>query len=423
MIDFRCHCGHPLSVPLELAGSVLQCPQCHRLCDVPLLSELQNIDEDGAYKLDKSPNLKNDPDRIEELTAVFTRDHHDADGVPIDLRQTMGEQEAITPPTIDPGAPKYDPVTGELIRPLDIKTETAVNPKTLPTARRASPRLHKFDIDAPSPLEVFAIPLRLLRPVNLMVMFFILLAQAMCQFMIVVIAAGYWLLAPFWILFHCLFLSHFANVIDETGPTNRNELPTPLRHLGWHDDTFGPFTRFLSALAICYGPAAALLFYAPVKNMLPIVLALSAVLIVLGTLLFPATLLTTVTSGSIVNLRPDRLVGVALTCGPEYAIAVITWIFGGALWLAGTLATNLIGASALTQLTLPPQINMFSSYAVLIVGIFAMHFFSWHLGTLYRRHHERFPWMYQRHHHDVNMPAPARGFEVTQKRPPRRAQV
>ena len=180
MIDFPCHCGHPMSVPEELAGSVLQCPQCHRLCDVPLLSDLEHLDDQGIFKLDDSPRINHDPDRIEELTTVFTRDHYDADGQPIDLRQTMGDQSEILPPTIDPGAPKYDPITGELIRPIEIKTDARPDPSTLPTAKRARQRSKNFDIEAPSPLEVFAIPLRMLKPINLLVMFFILLAQALC---------------------------------------------------------------------------------------------------------------------------------------------------------------------------------------------------------------------------------------------------
>src|SRR3984885_8108510 len=136
MIDFPCHCGYRFSVSEELAGNVTQCPKCRRLVDVPLLSDLQNID-DGIYKLDPSTNPTHDPHRVEELTQVFTRDHYDASGEPIDLRQSVGEQSEILPPTIDPGTPKYDPVTGELIQPLEIKSDPVIDPSSLPMARRA----------------------------------------------------------------------------------------------------------------------------------------------------------------------------------------------------------------------------------------------------------------------------------------------
>src|SRR5450432_256287 len=253
MIKFPCHCGHQFSVSEELAGSVIQCPDCRRLNDVPLLSDLQSIDEQGIYKLDASPVTKDDPNRVQELKHVFTRERFDELGQAIDLRHTPKQQEAITPPTIDPGAPKYDPVTGELIKPIEFKPDPAA--KVLPIARRRRRMRYYEGDDAPSPLEVFIIPLRLCKPINLLVMFFILLGQVACHLMMIVIFIGYWLLVPFWFVLQCMIVAHFGNVIDETGPTNRNELPTPLRHLGWHEDTFGPFMRVVSALVICYGPA------------------------------------------------------------------------------------------------------------------------------------------------------------------------
>jgi hypothetical protein len=413
MIDFPCHCGEVLSVTEDLAGSSIQCPQCHRLNDIPLLSDLENIDEQGNYKLEDVPN-RNVPERIEELTEVFTRNHYDAEGLPIDLRQTPEELNAITPPPVEKGSPKYDPITGELIEPLEIKTDPTPIQTNLPTARRVRAAIEKVGIDVPSPLEVFAIPVRLLKPVNLMVMTFILFAHVLGQFMMTAISSFYAVLIVFWILLHALIIAHFGNVIDETGPTNRNELPTPLRYLNWHDDTFGPFSRIVLALLICYGPAIVLLMYLPMplKAATPIFLGLSGALALIGTILFPAAVLTSTTSGSFVNLRPDRILGVALACGPEYIIALFAWIIGGSLWLSGTLAINLLGATVLNKsVPVPAGLNWLSAYGALIVGIFIMHLFCWHLGALYRRHFQRFPWIYQRHDHKNN--AAPTGFPVT----------
>jgi hypothetical protein len=419
MIEFPCHCGHPFSVGEELAGSVMQCPQCKLLVDVPMLSDLQSIDDQGIYKLDASPDAKHNQERVDELTQAFTRDHYDDEREPIDLRQSFGKQSEILPPTIEPGAPKYDPVTGELIRPLDVKTDSVVNPNALPTARQAR-KLRYSDTDIPSPLEFLAIPLRLLQPLNLLVMFFIFLGHLLGMFMMLAIAMFYLILAPFWLALHAAIIAHFANVIDETGPTERSELPTPLRHLGWHEDTFGPFSRVVVALTVCYGPALLLLFYAPIKNIAPMVGMLSAAMAIAGTIFFPAALLTTTTSGSIVNLRPDRIIGTAIICGPDYIVAVVMWVIGGTLWIGGTIATNIIAASILNKaISMPAYLDSVYPYLALIGGIFVMHYFCWHLGTLYRRHHDRFPWMYQRHHHPPGVPI-AKGFEVTQKRPPRR---
>jgi hypothetical protein len=310
-----------------------------------------------------------------------------------------------------------------LIRPLDVKADPVIDPNSLPIARTAQ-RLNYADMDAPKPLEFLAIPLRLLRPINLLVMFFILLAQALCQLMMVVILGGYWLLLLFWPVLQAMMISHFANVIDETGPTNHDELPTPLRHLSWHDDTVGPFFRVMQALAVCYGPAILMLWYLHVKSVASIVLPISTLLAAAGTILFPAAVLTAVTSGSMVNLRPDRIAGVALKCGPEYILAVLAWILGGATWLAGTLALSALALSAVSPSTLgvPPVVNMANSYAIIILAIFVLHFLGWHLGTLYRRHHEEFPWLYQRHDH-LHGANPAKGFEVAPKRPTRRVRA
>src|SRR5262249_32854901 len=142
-------------------------------------------------------------------------------------------------------APKYDPDTGELIREMDIKPEAGPAPQTVPVAKLA-PRIQTITsdgIDIPGPFDFIAVPLRLLDGPNLLVMFFILLAHTMTQFILVALSFGFFLLAPFLLVWQALMVSHFANVIDEMGPQSNHELPTPLRHLGWHEDTWGPFSQ------------------------------------------------------------------------------------------------------------------------------------------------------------------------------------
>lgn len=52
MIRFSCRCNHPFQLDKSEAGGLAQCPKCGRLNDVPTLSDLPNLAEDGTYQLD-----------------------------------------------------------------------------------------------------------------------------------------------------------------------------------------------------------------------------------------------------------------------------------------------------------------------------------------------------------------------------------
>jgi hypothetical protein len=425
MIDFACHCGNRLSVPADLAGGLIQCPKCQRLNDVPLLSDIGHIEEDGIYKLDEPPPAPVEPDRVRTLTYAFTRDHFDADGNPIDLRPTVeqinaaGGGDAVPLELADqlrPGAPKYDPITGELIRPIDVTpSEPRIDVAALPAAKLApAPPPRSVDgMDVPPPLEALAIPIRLFKPINLLVMGFILLAHFVAQLMAAAIAAFYIVLAPVWLLLHCAILAHFGNVIDETGPVSRHELPAPLRSVT-SDDTLSPFFQFFWSLALCYGPSVAVMFM--MRAPWQVRGAIAVGLAVVGTIFFPAVLLTLSTSGSVLNVRPDRLVGVMKVCSAEYVLALITWIVGAITYVAGTVGVTWIGASFLApdKVRVPSYVTWYGAYAVLIVGIYTMHLFCWHLGTLYRRHHVRFPWVLQRYTGERRI-ARAVGFPIARR--------
>src|SRR5262245_59930796 len=304
MIEFSCLCGYHVSVPEDLAGGLVQCPKCKRLNDVPLLGDLPNIDDEGIFKLDDAPRLKDDPQRVAKLTQVFTRDHYDAYGNPIDNRQSMQELASIdkdvVPLANDKAAPRYDPVTGDLIREVDVKPAEDV--AAIPMARRAmSAPVKVIDhIDVPDALELMVIPLRLLKPVNLLVMSFILLSQGLAQVMLACVVTFYLVLAPGWFLLQALIASHFGNVIDETGPVSRQELPTPLRSLT-REDIITPFIAVMTALFLCFGPAVIILING--RNMpLQMILPMSLMLAAAGALVCPSVLLITTTSGSYINL-------------------------------------------------------------------------------------------------------------------------
>src|SRR5688572_24361443 len=131
MINFPCSCGHRFSFPDEEAGGMVQCPQCKRLVDIPIPGDLANFEEDGTVKMDIPFKEETEEDRMRELTRVYLPRRQDADGNDYDLRVTMEQIEAAGTEEIPlelkdevkPGAPKYDPVTGELIRPMALKED------------------------------------------------------------------------------------------------------------------------------------------------------------------------------------------------------------------------------------------------------------------------------------------------------------
>src|SRR5947209_12414663 len=76
MIDFACQCGQTFSMPQEKAGSEFQCPNCHRLVDVPTLNEMAGIKPDGTYRLDAEMGVvpAAAPDQMDRVVEAFGRD-------------------------------------------------------------------------------------------------------------------------------------------------------------------------------------------------------------------------------------------------------------------------------------------------------------------------------------------------------------
>lgn len=429
MIEFPCNCGYRFTVTDDLAGSLIQCPQCKRLNDIPTLSDLSNLDNDGIYKIEDGPDLRNNARRVEEMTYVFTRNHFDDAGEPIDIRGAVSDGSGNGPVPVeslgplDHAAPKYDPVTGELVRALDIKPDPTPTPASIPIARAAKvpPPVVVHGMDVPQPLEVFTIPFRLLKPANVLVMSFILLAHGLACAMALIIASPLGgLVVPAWLLLHLLLLAHYGNVVDELGPSSRDELPAPLRHLGWHEDLWGPASSVIFAIMLAFAPSGLILMY---HGSLPnhVVYGVAAVLLILGIIAFPATLLTSLTSGAIQNLRPDRLLGVIARCGVEYLLSLSLCVVACAFCIIGVLGTSTAAMNSMRHSRPGPLLERWDvTWAILVVGTYLMHLFCWHLGTLYRKHCLTFPWILQRHERSTR--DRAKGFPVQRPSPTRSAQ-
>lgn len=415
MIAFPCTCGFRFEVPAELAGTPIQCPQCGRLNDVPLLSDLPNLDEDGTLRLLEDDGPETQQNREEELLRAYRPSRQDYDGTDYDLRPTFEQVLAAgVEPEVDartgevPAAPKYDPVTGELIEAVTLKGDE--HKRVIPIEPGGSSVVgyerRRVDEGASTASFIDAPVQLLVRGGNLAVWLAVLLVHAVAFVFLVPFGFGMMPAALFALFCYVTLASHYANVVEDVGPMERDDLPAPLRGLGFWDDILGPFLRSLGALILSYVPAVAAwtALAPPVVGGTFATSPSPAAMVALGlagfgTLLFPALFLTTSTSGTLHNLRPDRVVGTIRACGLRYLPVAVLWGVAAAVYAAGTWGTTALaiavagGPRARAAVTVPP----FVSWPAVVAGIYLVHLFCWELGMLYRKYHLNFPWVMQRH--------------------------
>ena len=399
MIRIPCRaCGSILEVPQDLAGTEVQCPQCHLLNDIPTLHELKQINEDGTYVLGDR-NISEKSDRLAEMIYVFAKDKTDASGNEIDLRGPMAGEENSYKMADEPSAelrPKYDPETGELIRPHDVAHDPKrekVDPASIPMAQ---PALGYATTAATRPVSTRSAFFNLMRPANLIVWNLVFVLHVIIGLILIACGyLGYLIGVPFMVIFLVMLAGHWANIVDEIGREERDELPRPFRDLQWYDDLCHPFFALMLAAFVCYVPyrEATEWIHDP-----KIAIAVRAPLWLIGTYYFPAAFLITSTSGTISNLRPDRIIGTAAASGGAYNLAVLLWAPAGFLY--NRIIWIMIGAGLPTWGKMPAWVQDWRGLAaigVLFLSLFLMHFFSWTLGLIYRERHANFPWVFQFH--------------------------
>lgn len=405
MIKFPCMCSFELEVPDELAGGLIQCPRCTRLCDVPTLDDVAHMRDDGTIELDEVIP-EPEPNRLQRLNRAYRRTKVDDSGVEIDLRLTPDALEEVGPPKLtEREKPKYDPVTGELVRPLEVKIDPDAPAGPIPVAKAALTYstdhvLHR--------LNAGRIMLELFMPVNMFVMFFAYFGHVLPAAAVYVAPphpiAAMLVLVLVVIPVTMLIMAHYANVIEDTGPDGRDELHRPLRNASLWEDLWAPFGRMFTALLICYGPSV----FMAVSDRVPDAMRWPAawLLAVVGTILLPAVLLTTVTSGTFVNLRPDRVLGVIRACGSEYVFAALASFVVAGLYIWNSVGFYLIPDSAFVKHPwLVHLAHEAVTFTLLGVAVYFGHFFCWYLGVIYRRHYGQFQWALQRH---IPQPRPPR---------------
>ena len=429
MIRFPCRCGEPLDVPSSEAGGIIQCPKCGKLNDVPGLDDLGQIDRDGGYKVSgdrPAADGQRDADRSRQTARALRNGGRDAKGRSRDLRPTLDEfllagTTADTPTEaadLKPKRPKYDPVTGELVRPLDLRQEPlraepvrSDEPDAAPQHHRAKGKLTYANRETADPsVPPRRVPLELFAPANVTVMFFVYLGLCLLIFAAAVLPIQLVIMGflPMIVLI-LVIVAHFGNVVEETGPTGRDELPAPLREFNLGADIWTPAVHVLFAFFTCLGPGLFMLAYAARLARWKQVSAVDPsvwigggwALVGLGTLLFPAALLTACTAGSaLVNTAPLRLIGTARACGKDYLASLLLFALA-AIAMAVGLAFSAAHPSLPESWHLDGKKAEIVYYLLglptLAVGVYFSHLFCWHLGLLYRLHHTGFPWLYQRH--------------------------
>ena len=259
MIKFPCKCGFVFEVDQKMAGEPLQCPRCMRLNEVPLLSDLKELEEDGTIRLEPV-SIEEEGKREAELKRTYMPRRHDDQGNEIDMRNTaeqMLEAGADEIPMelkdhLRPGAPKYDPVTGELIKPLTVRGDEA---KAVIPIAPGPPTLHYDKEYHSAALAMWKAPMLLFAPGSAAVL--------LIMFALHILALGGWVVMgggmffagflPFFV--YTLMIAHLANIVQEVGPEEKDELPTPLRGVSWYDDVFMPLWFFMFSLCLSYWPA------------------------------------------------------------------------------------------------------------------------------------------------------------------------
>jgi hypothetical protein len=422
MIKFACHCNHVFEFPEDMGGKSVQCPNCQRLVDVPTLNEIAELSEDGTFRMDTA--VEREPGHFEKMRQVYGRDKVDENGLEVDRRQTRQEMAAAgTEDDIfefehNPTAPKYDPETGELIRPIEFVDDPTIapHPSQVPLATNtlsyATPE-HQGDVPY-SPL------LRLLSPVNLVTMFFVLLCHVF--FFCTAIVPLLSVLAI--VLVGPAIIAHYANVIEEVGIEERDELPRFLRLFNFFDDIWIPCAHVFLAWIICFAPAEVLsMVWSHYRLSLAGGVCVRLIFDVAGLIFFPAVVLTTTTSGSFANLHPRRVLSVISAIGPRYAFLVMLHAVAFVFYLVGVVIPPLQLVLFITNSRIHfPDYAAPGACGLLVVAIFLMHYFSWLLGLEYRRLNQKFHWVFHQQTRIIpgvnaaRYSRPVRGFPV---QPPR----
>lgn len=463
MLSFACICrSHRFSLPDEEAGTTVQCPVCKRLVDVPTPQDLLNADADGLPELaPEQPRVVDDAATLRELHRVWGKEKFDEAGRPIDLRDFDRQIEAAgsyEPPLqlreqLPPGRPHYDPDTGELLEPIDVKPlppqrvlpmGTVIDPdmrrggmrsgvigpgaspeaNAMAQAKGTLPYRNERIINGPKPLTQPAdIAAKLLLPMNVFVWLIMFACLAAGSLITTVFLPRGAIVNPVAVLGWVVVLAHYAHCLIDLGPGELDELPRPLGEANPWEDFIVPLSELFLSAALTLGPAAVvygLTFVeaggataaaagggqaaggggggaggGPILPVFPFRTLVAGPMAAIGLFFFPAVLLICCTSGSIANLRPDRVVRTVGVFGSWYFVVVLAVVVCAALSL-GVVPS--LALSAITVLGIPVPTGptaVVAQAAALFAAVYFGHLAVWMLASLYRTHQDDLPWAFQ----------------------------
>jgi hypothetical protein len=403
MIAFACRCKCRFELPDDQAGGVIQCTTCGRLNDVPTLDDLPHLDADGVFNV-YVDRPADDPARLAELGILYAKGTRDAEGDEIDLRRGAvarrlpdDDDDNVIPLADEPPEerprPKYDPETGELIRPIELR-EDPDHPKpgqAIPLAQAViGYAMPGTDFRRISPARVL---IELFAPANAMVMAFVVLTCLLLVISSMIVNFGFIFIAIAPIVLGGALIAHFGITVEEIGPLEQDELPRLLRGLSWHEDLWGPFKKVVGSFVLAFWPVA---LVARAPQALAFILVWAA--IAGGLFFLPALLLTWLTSGTWLNLRPDRVLGVIRAAGGHYVVAVVGGVISIVASCLGMILTSLSTWNAFANTSHGGFLaRWFVAFPLLLIAVYAAHAWAWYLGLMYRAHHAQFPWILQRH--------------------------
>ncbi|HQY88246.1 MAG TPA: hypothetical protein PK402_06280, partial [Tepidisphaeraceae bacterium] len=325
MIRFACRCGNEIEVEIEMAGQMLQCAKCGLLVDVPSLDDLPNLREDGTYTFHEDdvtvrPPGVAGPRRVVPPTIYDRSDSQD-------LRPNLDEY--LKSGTIgdtftrevevqgSPLRPKYDPVTGELVMPVDVKPDAKKPASRVRGVDTNKPLLGyarpKTDVKANSNPTLTSIFIRALAPENLLAWIFVVAVHAFNMAFINLPGIGLLYIFVVFPITTLLIIGHLGNVVDEMATEERDELPALFRTVSFVDDIWKPAVNVILAMALCLSPVLFVRF-GPYGDIQALLTATS----ILTYLLFPAVLLTLCCGGVLNNVLPWRMFGVIPQIGWKY---------------------------------------------------------------------------------------------------------
>jgi hypothetical protein len=418
MIRFKCSCGQPYEVEDDRAGDSFQCEKCLRLLDVPGLGEINSLEEDGTLKMQDAPDHD---DGLAEKMRVHG--HH------ADLRQNVDEYfllDDVTPADAPPTrrAPRYDPITGELIEEIELAPNPTPAPQDIPMA---TPTLNYASVAVEEHADRGEVrwwnaPWRIVSGMSLMAVFFVFLSHVLIHLFLLLPGINL-LLLPFALLIALMIAAHYGNTMEEIGPQNHDEVPVLLRQVSFSQDIIHPLYGIMLAWLLSFAPLI-LIWITGVGPRLEGMPWIERGLWGVGMFLFPAAAFTGITSGATQNMLPHHVIAVIRAAPGRYAMAFAAFMLG---WLGYTVAAAGLQFTSISFFTRAGPLGAWGTLAVglgwiygsIAFAVYFMHLAAVWMGLIYRNHHADFHWVFQQHEKRVRTDTLAQLQDMRQRGDPR----